>query len=119
MKRDEENIKTKNLMTYKISHYYCVNYIAFILLRTEFNSETDEFNLFFSFILQFVPYIAPTLLSSSSTKEAGVCVIRPEVPEFLIQQLRNYIRMLFLTITHRWEPRELAEAPCSRMLGRS
>ena len=29
--------------------------------------------LFFPLILQFIPFIAPTLLSSSSTKEAGVC----------------------------------------------
>ena len=28
---------------------------------------------FFPFILQFIPYNAPTLLSRSSTKEAGVC----------------------------------------------
>ena len=30
-------------------------------------------HMFFLFILQYIPYIAPTLLSSSSTEEAGVC----------------------------------------------
>ena len=44
MKSDEneENKKTKNSMTYKICHYYCVNYIALILLRTEFKLEIAE-----------------------------------------------------------------------------
>ena len=40
-----------------------------------------------------------------------------KVPGFWIWQfLRNHIRMPFLPITYGWEPRELAEAPCSRML---
>ena len=74
---------------------------------------------FFPFILHFFLTLLSHYWVVVAQRRPGFAVTRSEVPGFLIRQLRNYIRMPFLTITHRWEPRELAEAPCSRMPGRS
>ena len=70
-----------------------------------------------SFILQFFPLYCP---HATEKYKGGRGLQLPglKVPGFLIRQLRDYIRMPFLPITHRWEPCELAEAPCSRTTNR-